>query len=75
MTSIKQNIIHQVNCVISLETLPEYPHPVVIKKPSERHPFRRSLRSLEREYDITSFFHRLRLFNACNACKKLTGHC
>ena len=38
MTSVQQNIIYQGNSVISVETLPEYSHPVVIKKPFKRHP-------------------------------------
>ena len=53
MASAKQNIIYQGNSVISLETLTEPSHPVVIKKPSKRHPSRRSLRSLEKEYEMT----------------------
>ena len=53
MTSMQKNIIYQGNSVISVETLPEYSHPVVIKKPSKSHPSRRSLRSLEREYEMT----------------------
>jgi len=53
MTSMQQNIIYQGNSVISLETHPDYAHPVVIKKPSKRHPSRRHLRSLEKEYEIT----------------------
>jgi hypothetical protein len=50
---MQQNIIYQGNSVISVETLPEYSHPVVIKKPSKRHPSQRSLRSLEKEYEMT----------------------
>ena len=69
----EQRVIYRGNSIISIEKVAERPHPVVIKKPLKRHPSRRSLRSLEKEYDITSFFHRF--FNACNACKKLTGHC
>jgi hypothetical protein len=53
MTSVQQNIIYQGNSIISVETLPDYSHPVVIKKPIKRHPSRRSLRSLEREYEMT----------------------
>jgi serine/threonine protein kinase len=49
---MQQNIIYQGNSVISLETLPEYSHPVVIKKPVKRHPSRRHLRSLEKEYEM-----------------------
>ncbi len=52
MTSVQQNIIYQGNSVISVETLPEYSHPVVIKKPLKRHPSRQSLRSLEKEYEM-----------------------
>jgi serine/threonine protein kinase len=47
------NTIYQGNSVISVETHPEYSHPVVIKKPARRHPSRRSLRSLENEYEMT----------------------
>ena len=53
MALLQQDIIYQRNSVISVETLPEYSRPVVIKKPSKRHPSRRSLRSLEREYEMT----------------------
>ena len=35
---MKQDIIYQDNSVISVETHPDYLHPVVIKKPSKRHP-------------------------------------
>lgn len=51
---MQQNIIYQGNSVISVETHPDYAHPVVIKRPSKSHPSRRSLRSLEKEYEITS---------------------
>jgi len=53
MASIQQNIIYQGNSVISVETFPEYSHPVVVKKPSKRYPSRRILRSLEKEYEMT----------------------
>ncbi len=53
MASIQQKILYQGNSVISVETHPGYSHPVVVKKPSQRHPSPRSLRSLEREYEIT----------------------
>jgi ABC-type amino acid transport substrate-binding protein len=36
MTSMQQNIIYQGNSLISVETLPEYSQPVVIKKPLKR---------------------------------------
>jgi len=67
MTSIQQNIIYQGNSVISVETFPEYSHPVVVKKPSKRHPSRRILRSLEKEYEIT------RSFNAVEGVRKALG--
>ncbi len=41
---MEQNIIYQGNSLISIEIHPEYSHPVVIKKPSKRHPSQRSLR-------------------------------
>jgi serine/threonine protein kinase len=50
---MQQNIIYQGNSVISIETHPDYSHPVVIKKPLKGHPSRRSLRSLEKEYEMT----------------------
>ena len=53
MTSVQQNIIYQGNSLISVETLTEYSQPVVIKKPSKHHPSRRSLRFLEKEYEMT----------------------
>ena len=53
MVSMQQNTIYQGNSIISVETLPEYSQPVVIKKPLKRHPSRRSLRSLEKEYEMT----------------------
>jgi serine/threonine protein kinase len=39
--------------MISVETLPDYAHPVAIKKPAKRHPSRRSLRTLENEHQMT----------------------
>jgi serine/threonine protein kinase len=53
MTSIEQNLIYRGNSIISIEKVAEYPHPVVLKKPLKRHPSRRSLRSLEKEYEMT----------------------
>jgi len=64
---MQQNIIYQGNSVISVETLPEYSHPVVIKKPSKRHPSRRSLRSLEKEYEMT------RALDAVEGVRKALG--
>ena len=49
----KKRVIYRGNSIISIERVEEYPHPVLIKKPSSRHPSRRSLRSLDREYEIT----------------------
>ena len=34
----KKRVIHRGNSVISIEKVEKYPHPVVIKKPSKRHP-------------------------------------
>ncbi|MBW1836995.1 MAG: protein kinase [Deltaproteobacteria bacterium] len=67
MASQQQNIIYQGNSVISVETHPEYSQPVVIKKPSKRHPSRRSLRSLEKEYEMT------RSLNAVEGVRKALG--
>jgi len=64
---MQQNIIYQGNSVISVETHPEYTHPVVIKKPSKRHPSQRSLRSLEKEYEM------LRSLNAVEGVRKAWG--
>ena len=50
----EKRVIHRGNSVISIEKVEKYPHPVVIKKPSKRHPSHRSLRALEKEYEITS---------------------
>ena len=49
----KQRVIYRGNSIISIERVEEYPHPVVIKKPSNHHPSRRILRSLEKEYELT----------------------
>ena len=49
----EQRVIYRGNSIISIEKVEEYPHPVVIKKHLKQHPSRRSLRSLEKEYDIT----------------------
>ncbi len=48
-----KRIIHRGNSTVSVEKLPDYTDPVVIKKPSKRHPSRRILRSLENEYQMT----------------------
>jgi len=64
---MQQNIIYQGNSVIYVETQPEYSHPVVIKKPSKSHLSRRSLRSLEKEYEMT------RSLNAVEGVRKALG--
>ena len=51
--STQNTLIYQGNSMISLEHLPGYAHPVVIKKPAKRHPSQRSLRTLENEYEMT----------------------
>ena len=48
-----QRVIYRGNSILSIDKVEEYPHPVVIKKPSKRHLSRRHLRSLEKEYEIT----------------------
>ena len=53
LESVNKNIIHQGNSIISLETPPDYPHPVVVKKSSERTPSRLNVKSLENEYVMT----------------------
>jgi predicted Ser/Thr protein kinase len=67
MASAKQKIIYHGNSVISIESLPEHSHPVVIKKPSNRHPSRRSLRSLEKEYEM------IQSLNAVAGVRKALG--
>ncbi len=52
-----RDILYQGNSTITVETHPDYAHPVVIKKPSKRHPFQRSLQSLEKEYEMTRALH------------------
>ena len=50
---MNSDILYQGNSTITIETLPDYSQPVVIKKPAKRHPSQRILRSLENEYQIT----------------------
>jgi hypothetical protein len=38
MESTNRDILYQGNSTITVETHPDYAHPVVIKKPSKRHP-------------------------------------
>ena len=53
MKSTEEKIIHQGNSVITTEILPDYSHPVIIKKPSKHDSSKRDFRSLEREYEMT----------------------
>ena len=57
MESTNREILYQGNTIITVETHPDYDHPVVIKRPSKRHPSQRSLRSLENEYQMTRALH------------------
>jgi serine/threonine protein kinase len=57
MESTNRDILYQGNSTITVETHPDYAHPVVIKKPSKRHPSQRSLRILENEYQMTRALH------------------
>jgi len=53
VAAMRQKIIYQGNSKISLQMLPDYPDPVVVKQPSSAHPSRRVIQSLEREYEMT----------------------
>jgi serine/threonine protein kinase len=53
MESASQEIIYQGNSTISVEVIPDYSDPVVVKKPSRSHSPRRNTRSLENEYKMT----------------------
>jgi len=53
MGSMNVNEIHVGNSIVSIETHPDYAHPVVIKKPASPNPSRRLLLSLRREYEMT----------------------
>jgi hypothetical protein len=53
MAVAKKNIIYQGNSIISVENLPDYSHPVVIKKLSKKHSSQQKIRSLEKEYEMT----------------------
>ena len=64
---MQQNTIYQGNSIISVETLPEYSQPVVVKKPAKRRPSRRILRSLEKEYEMT------RSLNTVEGVRKALG--
>jgi predicted ATPase/signal transduction histidine kinase/DNA-binding NarL/FixJ family response regulator len=53
MESINKGVIYRGNSVISVEMLPSYPGPVVVKKPSSPNPSRQIILSLEREFEFT----------------------
>ena len=53
METATREIIYEGNSIISIETLPDYPQPVVAKKPSMPHASRRHILSLEKEYEMT----------------------
>ena len=67
MASMQQNIIYQGKTVISVEPHPDYSQPVVVKKPSKRHPSQRSLRSLKKEYEMS------RSLDAVEGVRKVLG--
>ena len=50
---MNKGIIYQGNSTISIETLPEFSQPVVVKKPAQHHASRRHILSLEKEYEMT----------------------
>jgi len=64
---MNRDILYQGNSIITVETHPDYAHPVVIKKPARRHPSQRSLRYLENEYQMT------RALNAVEGVRKAMG--
>jgi serine/threonine protein kinase len=49
-----KDIIYEGNSTISVETIPDYPHPVVIKRPAKRHSSQLNILTLEKEYEMTS---------------------
>ena len=53
MKTTTKEVIYQGNSTISVEALPAYSHPVVIKRSSKRNASRHYVRSLEREYEMT----------------------
>ena len=53
METKKKDIIYQGNSIISVESLSDYSHPVIIKKPIESKSSQRNILSLEREYEMT----------------------
>jgi serine/threonine protein kinase len=67
MESTNKDIIYQGNSIISIENLPDYSQPVVIKKPSKHHASRRHILSLEKEYEMT------RALNAVEGVRQALG--
>ena len=51
--SRRSAVVHRGNSVISIETLPDYSDPVVVKRPSEHASFTHVNRLLDREYEMT----------------------
>ena len=52
MESAIGEIIYQGNSIISVESLPDYPHPVIVKRPAKPHASRRNIQALEKEYEM-----------------------
>jgi predicted ATPase/signal transduction histidine kinase/tRNA A-37 threonylcarbamoyl transferase component Bud32 len=50
---MNKEVIYQGNSIISVETLPDYAHPVVIKKLAKHRVSRRNILSLEKEFEMT----------------------
>jgi serine/threonine protein kinase len=63
----KKSDIYSGNSIISIERVEEYTQPVVVKRPSKRHPSRRILLSMEKEYEMT------RSLNAVEGVRKVLG--
>ena len=53
MESTYQDVIYQGQAIISVETLPDYAHPVAIKKPAKRQLSQRRFQSLENQHEMT----------------------
>ena len=50
---MNKEVIYQGNSIISVENLPDYSKPVVIKKLAKPHASRRKILSLEKEFEMT----------------------
>ena len=53
MELVTKETIYQGNSIVSIETLPDYAHPVIVKKPAKPLASRRHILSLEKEYEMT----------------------